>query len=144
MVTARIARKLSRANWLLRYWMLDKYHEQLRLAAFGAALLIVVLIILSLYTGYIENLVAPAERTQPVVRAFVWWVQLIILVVAAIVSYALMPKPQAPEPAKPETPVTKDGKSKRRIYGTVWTTDPAMLAWKNGAPEPIRKKGGKK
>lgn len=142
MVMQRVRRKASRARWLMRYWMLDKYHEQLRLGAMGAALLIVVLVLLSLHSGYVERLVAPPER--PVTQAFVWWVQLLVLVVAAIVSYALTPKPKAPEPQKPESPVTKDGKSMRRIYGTVWTTDPAMLAWKNGALEPIRKKGGKK
>lgn len=137
MVTDRVVRKVRWAGWMLRYWVMDKYHEQLCHAALGLAVLIIVLTVWAM----VHAAAVPPDGPR---QAFVWWIWLIVMVVAAVVAYALMPKPQAPEPAKPETPVTKDGKSMRRIYGQVWTTDPAMLAWKNGTPEAIRKKGGKK
>lgn len=136
MVSARVFRKLQWTGWMLRYWVMDKYHAQLRHAALGLAVLIVVLTVLAMTH-------AAATPHQGPQEAIVWWVWLIVMVVAAVVAYALMPKPQAPEAPRAETPVTKDGKSMRRIYGTVWTSDPAMLAWKNHDPEAIRKKGGK-
>lgn len=128
---------VTRARWLLRYWLLDKYHDRLRLAALGLAALIAAVALWLVIT-------TPKPAPGAPATALVWWVQLIIMIVAAIVAYALMPKPKTPEPQVAETPVTEDGKSMRRIYGTVWTTDPAMLAWKNGTPEPIRQKAGKK
>lgn len=146
MVTLR--KKLHRASWLLRYWVLDKYHPQLRVVALGIALLLGAFVaydLLAVHTPApivaVDHIGRPAVHQQ---KAFVWWVQLIIMIVAAIVSYALAPKPKPPKPVKAEQPKVQDGQSKRRIYGTVWTNDSAILAWKNGKPEPIRKKGGKK
>lgn len=145
MVTVR--KKLHRAIWLLRYWVLDKYHPQLRVVAQGVALLLITLLAYDLLVPHTPASIAAVDHSgRPIhqQKAFVWWVQLIIMIVAAIVSYALAPKPKPPKPVKAEQPKVQDGQSKRRIYGSVWTNDSAILAWKNGKPEPIRKKGGKK
>lgn len=139
MVSDRIRRKSHRAGWLLRYWVMDKHYEQLRLSAFALAVLVAVITIAAMYLSHVEQSAAGAGAP----RGAFWW-YLVILVVSVLISYALMPKPQTPEARKQDMPVTKDGKSMVRIYGTVWIKDPAMLAWKNGAPEPIRKKAGKK
>jgi hypothetical protein len=138
MVSERIRRKAERAGWVLRYWLMDKYHEQLRLGAVALAALVFVGTLAAMYLSHVQQVAAgPAAP-----RGAFWW-YIVVLVVAVLLAYALMPKPQVPEAQKQDMPVTKDGKSMVRIYGTVWIKDPAMLAWKNGAPEPIRKKGGK-
>jgi hypothetical protein len=138
------------AGWTLRYWVQDKYHEQLRLVAFGLAILIAVAMMLSMHFSLVESYVlasAPEMPSHkvPVVKAFVWWVQLIIMIVAALISYAMRPKVEGAKPQKGSVPVVQDGKSVIRIYGTVWVDDSIILGWNTDEPpEPIKKKGGKK
>jgi len=82
---------------------------------------------------------------RPVVGAFyqiVW--QILILVVSALISYALRPKPPRPEVQKASAPVVEDGKHQVRFYGTVWVDDSIVLGFKQMGTDPIRKKGGKK
>ncbi|MGV8959199.1 MAG: vWA domain-containing protein [Stenotrophomonas sp.] len=87
----------------------------------------------------IQPVLDPAAPQQ----AFVWWVQLIIMVVAAIVSIALMPKPKDAERQTPEVPLVEDGADVHRVYGEVWLTDPVVLGWKQMGTANIRgKKSG--
>lgn len=72
------------------------------------------------------------------------WVQIAILVVSALISYATRPKPQQAKPGTVETPVAEEGRTIRKVYGTVWIDDPQMLGFKRIGTDRIRKKGGKK
>lgn len=72
------------------------------------------------------------------------WIYLAVMLVSALVSYALRPKVKPPEQAKPQTPVAVDGKGIRRTYGEVWHTDPQVLAYKQLGTQKIKAKGGKK
>lgn len=73
---------------------------------------------------------------------FVW--QLVAMIVSALISYALRPKPKEPEVAKANIPVAEDGKGIERIYGEVWIDDPYVLGFKQLGQTPIKAKGGKK
>lgn len=92
----------------------------------------------------VVDLFAARESDAPAQAFINIWVQLGIMLVAALVSYALTPKPKAPEAIAAQAPVVEDGKGVVRIYGTVWIDDSIMLGWKQMGTEPIRKKGGKK
>ena len=72
------------------------------------------------------------------------WVQIAILVVSALISHANRPKPPKVQPGKVETPVAEEGKSVRKVYGTVWIDDPQVLGFKTVGRDAIRTKGGKK
>lgn len=74
----------------------------------------------------------------------IWFIWLAVLLLAAVVMMALAPKQPPPDPQKGQTPETKDGRALREFFGTVWVDDPSIVGWKNLAPEPIKKKGGKK
>jgi hypothetical protein len=81
---------------------------------------------------------------QPVQHAWiqiVWY--LVILVVAAVLAYALAPKPKEPEPGKSRIPEADDGKAIIHVFGTVWIEDPMVLAFKRMGEVPIKKKAGK-
>lgn len=133
----RLRKKLIRMGWLCRYWSMDKYADQLRIVAFAGATTMAILMAVWLWVSRPQ--VATGE-----VHAIVWWVQLIIMVVAAIVAYALAPKPEPAKPVEGKAPVLSDGKTLPRIYGTEWIDDSGWAGWVNGEPEPIRRKGGKK
>lgn len=88
--------------------------------------------------------IAPAGEVQ-VVKAWVnFLIQLAIMLVAALVSYAMRPKPQPPEPIKAQVPIVEEGKAVRRFYGEVWITDSIVLGFKEMGTIPIKAKGGKK
>jgi len=72
------------------------------------------------------------------------WVQIAILVVSALISYATRPKPQKPEPQEVETPTAEEGKKPVKVYGTVWIEDAQMLGFKKMGRDAIKSKGGKK
>lgn len=112
----------------------------------GSALFAAVMVLVSCVTYVGLQAPPPAvEGEVEVVRAWVnFLVQLGIMLVAALVSYAMRPKPKDPEVAKASVPVTEDGKSVRRIYGTVWVPDSMVLGFKQTGTSPIKAKGGKK
>lgn len=87
---------------------------------------------------------AVAGPEQPTITAWVFWAQLAILVVSAVVAYAMRPKPQVPQPAERQSPEVEDGTAIREVFGDVWITNPTELLWKALPEIPIRKKGGKK
>ncbi|MGA0610572.1 hypothetical protein [Caldimonas sp. KR1-144] len=75
------------------------------------------------------------------------WVQLAILVIAALVSYALAPKP--PQPKAPslsdfDLPVAEQGRPVPVIFGTVTVTGPNVIYYGNLRTTAIKAKGGKK
>ncbi|MGH8038291.1 MAG: hypothetical protein ACREPD_11155 [Stenotrophomonas sp.] len=75
------------------------------------------------------------------------WVQLVIMIVALVVSYVLRPKPVTPKPAALEdfsVPTAEDGREVTEVFGTVWIDDPNVLWYGNLRTTPIKAKGGKK
>ncbi|HZF98974.1 MAG TPA: hypothetical protein VEY92_12180 [Pseudoxanthomonas sp.] len=134
-------KRLNRLWWLARYRVLDKHHDQLRLAAFALANLITVVITLLVVVGAHKQLLSDAPPAQAVINI---WIQLAILVISALISYALRPKVEGAKPQEGSIPQVQDGKSIVRIYGTVWIDDSIILAWSTQIPpEPIKKKGKK-
>ncbi len=67
--------------------------------------------------------------------ALVWWVELIIWLVIAILSYALTPKPKTPTPAAPEpagidefkVPTASAGREIPVVMGTRWVDAPNVV-----------------
>lgn len=72
------------------------------------------------------------------------WVYIIVMIVVALVAYAMRPKPKNPDVIKASVPVVEDGKSIIRIYGEVWIDDSIVLGFKQMGTIPIKSKGGKK
>ncbi|MGO1072330.1 hypothetical protein [Lysobacter sp. CA199] len=124
-------------SWRSRYWWMDTRGGRIaNLVVAAAFALLFVLLCL-------DKMVHPAPPDEPQ-KAIVWWVQLIIMVVAALVSYAMAPKPKPPEAQQFKAPVTQDGTFLRRHYGTCWMDDSFIAACKQMGTDKIRKKGGKK
>ena len=75
------------------------------------------------------------------------WTYLVVIVVAAIVSIALAPKPPQPKPPsldEVDAPVAEEGKPIGVVFGTVTVRSPNVVWYGDLATEAIRKKGGKK
>lgn len=76
-----------------------------------------------------------------------FFVQLAIMVVSAIISQALAPKPPKPKPAALsdfDAPTAEEGRSIPVVFGTVWLKGPNVLWFGDLQAEPIKSKGGKK
>lgn len=72
---------------------------------------------------------------------------LAILVVSALVSYALAPKPPQPKPAALsdfDVPTADEGRPIPVVFGTVTITGANVVWYGDLGVEAIRKKGGKK
>lgn len=75
------------------------------------------------------------------------WDIVIYLVVAAVISYALAPKPPSQPPPSLDdvsAPTAEEGRPLGVIFGTVWITGPNVVWYGDLRTTPIRKKGGKK
>lgn len=75
------------------------------------------------------------------------WEYLVVLVVAAVVSIALAPKPQQPKPPElsdVEAPTAEEGVAIRVIFGDCWVKGPNVVWYGDLRTTPIVKKGGKK
>jgi hypothetical protein len=75
------------------------------------------------------------------------WEYLIVLVIAAVVSYALAPKPPQPTPPAIDditVPVAEDGKPVPVVFGEVWITGANVLWYGDLSTTAIRKSSGKK
>ncbi|VFR54791.1 Phage protein [plant metagenome] len=75
------------------------------------------------------------------------WVQLAILVVSALISYATRPKPTTPAPSAfgdNDFPQAEEGTPHCVIFGDVWVEDWMVLGLGNYRTQAIKKKGGKK
>ena len=76
-----------------------------------------------------------------------FWVQIAIMIVAALVAYALAPKPPIPKPASLEdfdVPTAEEGRPIPVVFGTVWIKGPNCLWYGDLSSIPIRSGGGKK
>lgn len=75
------------------------------------------------------------------------WAYLAVLVVAAVVSIALAPKPPRPKPAaldEIDAPTAEEGRSIGVVFGEVTVRSPNVVWYGDLGSTPIRKKGGKK
>ncbi|MFN7434619.1 MAG: hypothetical protein ACK5YV_05045 [Betaproteobacteria bacterium] len=75
------------------------------------------------------------------------WEFVAYLLVAAVVSYALAPKPpQQPPPSVEDVdaPTAEEGRPLGVIFGEVWITGPNVVWYGDLRTTPIRRKGGKK
>lgn len=83
---------------------------------------------------------------RPVAQAvFNIWVQIGLLIVSALISYALRPRPPTPRPAalgEFNVPTAEEGRPIPVVFGTVWITGPNVLWYGDLNSTPI-KKGGK-
>lgn len=74
------------------------------------------------------------------------WVQLAILVVAAILSYAFTPKPKTPPPdtlSDVSVPTIENGKSVGVVFGDVWVDDSNILWYGDLSSQGFSPPGGK-
>lgn len=127
-------------RWRFRYWWLDtRQGEYAHWAVVcSAALVAIVLLIRMVVTALYPPPAAVVKAMWPV-----WVIQLIIMVVAAVISYAMRPKPEAPKPQSGDVPTTEDGLSAKHYFGTCWVNDDFILAWKMIGTDKIKGKGGK-
>lgn len=75
------------------------------------------------------------------------WIQIVIMIAAALLSYALAPKPVKPKPASLaefDVPQSKEGQHFSWIFGTCFVRDATVASWGNLRSKPIKAKGGKK
>lgn len=131
-------RKSHFYRWRLRYWWLDTRDGE-RAHWVGVCISAIVCIV------QLVRMFAQGVTPDAPVRSVYWWVvQLIIAVVAAVVSYAMRPKPTVPGAQKSESPSTEDGQFVKHHFGTCWVDNEFILAWKPMGTVPIKTKGGKK
>jgi hypothetical protein len=74
-------------------------------------------------------------------------VQLALIVVSAIVTNALRPKPEPPKAASLsefDVPTAEEGRAVPVIFGTVWVKGPNVIWYGDLRSTAIRKRGGKK
>ena len=140
MELSHVQRKLQWAEWQLRYWVLDKYHERLRGSAF--MLSVATTAGLSAYVIFRISVSPEMQDGQPVRAVINIWVYLAWMVVSALLSYTLRPKIKPPEPKDAESPTADEGGAAVRVYGDEWLPG-VWLGWRKLGRDPIRK-GGKK
>lgn len=70
-------------------------------------------------------------------------IPILVSIVLSAASYMLMRrqmgKQQGPAAEKATLPDEKDGKVYRRVFGTVWIDDPAVIAMKQTGADEIQK-----
>lgn len=75
-----------------------------------------------------------------------FWIQLGLMVISAVIQYALAPKPPTPKPASindVNAPVAEEGKPVPVVFGTVYLRAPNVLWFGDFRSSAIKKKGGK-
>lgn len=137
---ARIQRLAYVWGWRIRYWWLDTpAGEAAHWWLFAGAGLVFIVQLVHLFTA-----AAPPQSDAPLLSV-VWWVwQLVILVVAAAISYAMRPKTEQPQAQDDHAPTVQDGRAVKDYFGDNWIDDPFELAWKIVGRDKIKTKGGKK
>lgn len=128
-------------GWRLRFWWMDtRSGERARAIAFvllamGAIIQFIRMALQAMYP-------TPGEPA----KAYWWIVQLIIMIVAVAVSYAMRPKPQQAQERQVDSPTVEDGTAVKDYGGTVWIEheDNFLLGWKIVGRDPIYTNGGKK
>ncbi|MDR2186851.1 MAG: hypothetical protein LBE62_02230 [Azonexus sp.] len=74
------------------------------------------------------------------------WVNLVIMLVAALISYALAPKPAKPKAAALEDfelPTPDEGTPQCVVFGDVWIPDWCVLSYGNLRMRAIKTSSGK-
>ncbi len=119
-------------RWRLRYALLDTpagRHVCLALALVLAAV--------SAWQFYAGMRAHEAGEPQQA------WVQIVVAIVVALISYALTPKQPDAVDQVAEAPRLIDGAGVRMVFGEVWITDPAIIGWRKMGTKTIRgKKSG--
>lgn len=133
----KILKKLSWYGWMLRYWALWKY----RRAAFWLALISSVAMIAAVVVYEMHRVAVPGEPRQAF-WPIVWYI--VVMVVAALIAYAMAPKPQDAVASKAAAPQVKDGAGVLRVYGEAWIDDSVVVGWTLAGTEAIKSEGGKK
>lgn len=141
-LTGYLLGKGNTLYWRLRYWWYDtEGGAHARAAAFVLSCLVLVGQTVRLMLAAWLPVASPAEHGQ---QAVYWWVvQLILLVVSALVMYALRPKIEQQKPQESNPPSTEDGQAVVDILGTGWIEDYFVLAWKPNGVQKIKAKGKK-
>ena len=84
---------------------------------------------------------------QPHLAFINLWIQLAIMVVAALVASAMAPKPPIPKPASLadfDVPTAEEGRKIAKVFGEYVIPDPNVLWYGDLTSVAIQKKGGKK
>lgn len=139
-INKRIRVVLDNGYWRARYWWFDTEGGAY---AHSAVFVISCLVVIFQTARFAVHATLPPPPGEPQ-KAIYWWVvQLIILVISALVSYALRPKVEQQKPAGANPPSTEDGQAVVDILGTGWIEDYFVLAWKPNGYEKIKAKGKK-
>jgi len=137
----KIARLRYVYGWRLRYWWLDTRDGLVTRIALAAVALTGVMG-WSVYA--VVEMLRPAPAGQPK-ESIIWFVvYLIVALLVAAIAIASMPKQKGPQPTAADTPTTTDGQQVVDLFGTGWTDDSFILAWKQMGTEAIQSDGGKK
>lgn len=135
----RIHHRLHVWSWRWRYWWMD---TPAGAQAHIVVLCLSALVVVCQFVGLAVAALNPRPMHEQ--HAVIWWVvYLIVMLVAAAVSYAMRPKPESAKPTEAQGPTTDDGQSVVRYWGTHWIDDEFLLAWKIVGRDPIRASGGK-
>lgn len=140
----RIRRRADVWGWRLRYWYMDT--DSGARAQVGGFVVACMVLVLQMVRMAVAALL-PQLQPEAAVRSVYWWVvQLIVMIVAAAISYALRPKMEQPQEQKHDPPTVEDGTPAKDYFGTCWIDhdDNFLLAWKMVGRDPIRTKSGKK
>lgn len=96
----------------------------------------------------LPQLELPTSSTDQPVQA---WIQLvyyaIVLVISAVISYAMAPKPTKPKPAALrdfDVPTAEEGRPIAVLFGDYLVEDPNVLWWGDLSSKPVKSKAGKK
>lgn len=130
-------------GWRFRYWWLDtRGGEQARIVAFCMAVLVTILQLIRMSIAALF----PPPADEPVKAVYWWVIQLIIMIVAMAVAYAMRPKPAQQQERQIDAPTVEDGTAVKDYGGTVWIDhdDNFLLGWKIVGRDPIYTKSGKK
>lgn len=71
------------------------------------------------------------------------WVQLILFVVSAVISYLLQPKPPKQSPGRVNIPTAEEGRKIGVLFGGRWIKGAHVFWWGDVRTTPIKSKGGK-
>lgn len=127
-------------GWRMRYWWLDTRSGLITRIALAIMLLIGV-IAETVYEILAARVIVHAGQPHQAVIGII--VYLIVALVIAVIAIAMMPKPKPAQPQQANTPTTTDGQQVIDLFGTGWTDDGFILAWKQMGTEPIKASGGK-
>lgn len=125
------------ASWRARWWWMDTRAGH----ATRYVLALAVLVAASVYLWH--DFTRPAVAGEPALGWVQWVVQVVIMIVSALISMAMAPKPQDAKAQKIDIAKVEDGATLKRIYGPVWIDDPIVIGDKPMGTVDIRKRAGK-